>query len=505
VPDPTGRVPPHDLDAEAAVLSAMLLTPAALDVALEVLEPAHFYSTANETIFAAAREVALDASRDGSVAVDITTVAAKLRDQQKLQRVGGARYLAQIVDATPAVAHIEAHCKIVREKHRLRGAIRLGQLMAAEGYGDVGEPQQWLDGMEQALYEIARSKVRSPTVHISEALTESFTAMQKAAERGEAISGTATGFADLDNLIGGLHRGDLLILAARPGMGKSAGLLNMAANIASPLLDGQGGIAEPGAGVALFSLEMPKEQISLRMAFSEARVNLYGMRVPSTIRNQDWGSLTAASSFLARLPIWIDATPAINLLELRARVRRIQSEAARRDCWACAGSGQEPCPRPDCDNRECQRCGGTGVYPIELGMVGVDYLQLMRHVGEKGQSREQEVSALSRGLKALAKELDVPVVALSQLNRKVEDRGSKDKRPILADLRESGAIEQDADTIVFIYRDDYYNAESDERGIAELIVGKQRNGPTGVVKMRWTASYTRFDNLAHYEYEDERP
>jgi replicative DNA helicase len=490
-------VPPHNLEAEAAVLSAMLLDAEARDVALEVLEPAHFYSNANELIFEAAREVAFDASRDGMVAVDITTVAAKLRDQQKIQAVGGSRYLVQIVDATPAVAHIEAHCSIIREKWRLREAIRLGQVKSAEGYGDVGDPQEWLDSYEQELYEITRSKVRSPTVHISQALTESFGAMQKAAERGDAIGGTATGFADLDRLTGGLHKGDLLIVAARPGMGKSAAMLNMASLIASPQPDGQGGIAEPGAGVALFSLEMPKEQISLRMAFSEARVNVYGMRVPSAISQQDWGGLTAASSFLAQLPIWIDATPAINLLELRARVRRVQSEAARRDCWACMGSGQEPY------SQECPTCGGTGVYPVELGMVGVDYLQLMKHVGEKGQSREQEVSALSRGLKALAKELDVPVVALSQLNRKVEERGSKDKRPVLADLRESGAIEQDADTIVFIYRDDYYNAESAERGIAELIVGKQRNGPTGVVKMRWTAACTRFDNLAPGYYEPE--
>jgi replicative DNA helicase len=402
----------------------------------------------------------------------------------------------QIVDATPAVAHIGAHCKIVREKHRLRGAIRLGQLMAAEGYGNVGDLQEWLDGHEQALYEITRSKVRSPTVHISQALAESFGAMAEAAERGDAIGGTATGFADLDRLTGGLHKGDLAIIAARPGMGKSAALLNKAVNIASPLPDGQGGIAEPGAGVALFSLEMPKDQISLRMAFSEARVNVYGMRVPSAISQQDWGGLTAASSYLARLPIWVDDTPAINLLELRARVRRVQSEAARRDCWACAGVGATAAG-------DCSACHGTGVYPIELGMVGVDYLQLMKHIGEKGQSREQEVSALSRGLKALAKELGVAVVALSQLNRQVENRGSKDKRPILADLRESGAIEQDADTIVFIYRDDYYNADSAERGIAEFIVGKQRNGPTGVIKMRWTAACTRFDNLAPGYYEEE--
>lgn len=494
-----GRVPPHDLDAEAMVLSAAMLTESARDSALELLRPEQFYSTANQLIFDAIRDLSLEASNDGSIAVDIGTVASRLRDRQQLNKAGGTRYLVQIIDATPAVSHVEAHCKIVSEKHRLREVIRLAHTMAAEGYGDVGELQEWLDQQEQALHDIARAQVSSPTVPIGDALTEAFAALRAAAERGDRIGGIATGFIDLDQKTAGLHPGNLRIIAARPGMGKTALFCNMAVNVASPKLDEAGGYLEFGHGALLFSMEMPREQIAMRMACADARVDLHRL-LSGHVSNEEWGRLTSAAAYLSTLPIHVDDTPALNLLEMRARVRRVQSALAHESCKGC-GAGSPA-------DADCKHCGGTGVYPIKLGIVGADYLQLMKHPSRKHRNREQEISEIARGLKALAKEQRVPVVALSQLNRGVETRGGKDKRPMLADLRESGEIEAAADEIIFVYRDEYYNRDkTDEKGIAELIIGKQRNGPTGTVKTRFTGSYTRFDNLAPGDYastdEDE--
>lgn len=492
-----GRVPPHNLEAEAVVLSAAMLDSAARDTALEVLRPDHFYSTANEMIFEAIRELALQASEDGTIAVDIATVAQWLRDRQQIQKVGGVRYLAQIVDATPAVSHIEAHCSIVQELHRRREVILLGHAMAAEGYGDVGDPQAWLDEKEQALHDIARAQVVSPIVPLGQAIHVAFEAITLAAERGDHIGGIPTGFTDVDKKTAGMHDGNLRIVAARPSMGKTALLCNMAVNVASPSSDGAGGYKDFGHGVLLFSLEMPKEQIATRMACSEARVDMHRVR-EGYLSQEDWGQLTSAAGFLAGLPISIDDSPALNVLEMRARVRRVQSELARRSCRGCNGTGREG------EDSDCRYCAGTGVYPLRLGLVGVDYLQLMTHPAGKRQSREEEVSAVSRGLKAMAKEQRVPVVALAQLNRGVEARSKKEKRPQLADLRESGQIEQDADEIIFVYRDEYYNPDTtDSKGIAELILAKQRNGPTGIIRTRFTPSHTRFDNLAAGDYEGE--
>jgi replicative DNA helicase len=277
----------------------------------------------------------------------------------------------------------------------------------------------------------------------------------------------------------GLHPGDLYIVAGRPGMGKTSFVLNMAVNVARPkrveVTDGEvlddAPVEEPGHGVAFFSLEMPREQLASRLLASEARVDVSRLR-SGDIRREDWNKLTEAAARLSRLPLWLDDTPALTLLDLRAKIRRLQAELKRSDGPAAKG----------------------------LGLVAVDYLQLMQGRRDAG-SREQEISELSRGLKQLSKEMSVPVLALSQLNRGVETRGTKDKRPQLSDLRESGAIEQDADTIMFIYRDDYYFKDSPDKGAAEIIVAKQRNGPTGSVKTKFTNEYTRFDNLAPEEYE----
>ena len=474
-PPVAGRIPPHDLDAEAAVLSAILLERDALDKVLELLRPDHFYSEANRRIY----EVAVELSSQGTP-IDVVSVAGMLRDRERLAQVGGSAYLAQLVDSVPSVAHIETYARMVREKWRVRQLIATCQRVAAEGYGDVGEVQSFIDGAEQAVYEIARTPEASSVQRIEPIIRSVFEQITELARRGERITGAPTGFERLDAKTAGLHDGELTIVAARPGMGKTSFVLNVAVNVASPKTvsgggdDGTDTREEPGMGVAVFSLEMPREQLASRMVCSEGRVDVGKMR-QGFLQDRDWNSLTQAASFLYRLPIWIDDTPSLGVLELRAKVRRLQAEYNR--------------PTPE---------GGMGQ---RIGLVIVDYLQLMsgsQYVG----SREQEISEISRGLKRLAKELRVPVIALSQLNRAVETRGTKDKRPQLSDLRESGAIEQDADNIIFIYRDDYYEAESDQRGIAELIVAKQRNGPTGKVKVRFESAYTRFDNLA-LEANDE--
>ncbi|WP_437722352.1 replicative DNA helicase [Sorangium sp. So ce861] len=474
-----GRVPPHDLDAEAAVLSAILLHRDALDRVLEILKADHFYSEANSRIYEAAQELA-----SAGTPIDIVSVASWLRDRERLAQVGGAAYLAQLADATPAVAHVGAHARVVYEKWRVRQLIATCQRVAAEGYGDVGVVQEFIDGAEQAVYQLARTPQGTSTQPIAQVLKAAFEQITAAAERGDRITGISTGFEKLDAKTAGLHDGDLSIVAARPGMGKTSFVLNLAVNVASPRTvsspgpDQAGhGIErhEPGFGAAVFSLEMPREQLATRMVCSEGRVDVGKLR-QGFLQPDDWRRLTEAASFLSTLPIWIDDTPAISLLELRAKVRRIQAEY----------------DRPPSDGSSGRR----------VGLVVIDYLQLMK--GRDGvSSREQEISEISRGLKQLAKELKVAVIALSQLNRAVETRTTKDKRPQLSDLRESGAIEQDADNIIFIYRDEYYNPETtNHKGIAELIVAKQRNGPTGKVLTRFTSSCTRFDNLAPGDYPD---
>ena len=473
-----GRVPPHDLDAEAAVLSAILLDRDALDRVLEILKPEHFYSDAHGRIFEASQELALTGTP-----IDIISVASWLRDRERLQQIGGAAYLASLADATPAVSHVAAHARVVYEKWRLRQLIATCQRVAAEGYGDVGEVQGFIDGAEQAIYQLARTPQGTTTQPIALALRAAFEQITAAAERGDRITGISTGYEKLDGKTAGLHDGDLMIIAARPGMGKTSFVLNLAVNVASPRTVSMPGPGEdghgverhlPGHGVAVFSLEMPCEQIANRMVCCEGRVDVGKVR-QGALQPEDWRRLTESASYLSTLPIWIDDTPALGLLELRAKVRRIQAEY------------NKPATQTSPERR--------------MGLVVVDYLQLMK--GRAGvSSREQEISEISRGLKQLAKELRVPVIALSQLNRAVETRTTKDKRPQLSDLRESGAIEQDADTIIFIYRDEYYNPETtNAKNIAELIIAKQRNGPTGKVMVRFSSSYTRFDNLAPGEYE----
>jgi replicative DNA helicase len=470
-----GRVPPNDLDAEAAVLSAAMLDPAALDKVTD-LKAEHFYSEAHRRIYEGCLEL-----RAAGQPVDILSVGSWLKDRQRLAQVGGTQYLAQILDAAPVVANVGAYGRIIIEKYRIRQLILACQRVTATGYGDYGDPQAFIDGAEQAIYNIANTgSAKLSTERLLDVMKKSFQRLNDAVARGDRITGVPTGFERYDRMTAGLHEGDLSIVAARPGMGKTSFVLNVAANVAAPkgrevANDPNSRWEEAGVGCIVFSLEMPREQLANRMVCSEARVDVSKMRT-GFLSPQDWSKLTQAASFLGGLPIWIDDSPGLTLIELRAKVRRIQSEYETRD--------------------------DQGRKLRKVGCVIVDYLQLMK--GRDGvQSREQEISEISRGLKGLAKELEVPVIALSQLNRAVETRSEKSKRPLISDLRESGAIEQDADNIIFIYRDDYYNKEeSAEPNIAELIIAKQRNGPTGTAKVRFDKQWTRFDNLAEGEYED---
>lgn len=443
-----GRVPPSSLEAERAVLGGMLLENDAMNVVMEILDKEDFYSEANGIIF----EVMTTLFRKGRP-MDTVTVREELVARQKLQAVGGDEYLLDLTNTIPTVANIEAHAHIVREKALVRRMVAVAHEIAARGYGDYGDTQQFLDQAERAIFEVAKERLRSPYEHIKPVMMRTFKAIQDAADRGERITGLPTGFDDLDDMTAGMHEGDLIIVAGRPGMGKTAFALNVGVN-ACQLRK---------VAVAVFSLEMPKEQLVRRMLCSEARVDGSRMRSGQLWRD-DWPKLARAAGTLSDLPFFIDDTPGLTLMELRAKARRLNSEA-------------------------------NG-----LGLIIIDYLQLMRS-GSRHDSREQEISEISRSLKALAKELRIPVIALSQLNRGVETRGVKDKRPQLSDLRESGAIEQDADTILFVYRDEVYNRYNpDSKNRAEIIIGKQRAGPVGTVHCAFFNEYTRFDNLAREDY-----
>ena len=474
-----GRIPPNNAEAEAAVLSACLSDKFALDTVLEFLQPEHFYSDANKRVF----EVAEELHRVGQP-VDIQTVAAVLKDREKLQAVGGVSYLAKLVDATPAVAHVAAHAKIVKEKARIRRLIETCQMVAAAGYGDYGDAQEFIDAAEQAIYDIARTAESSTVQLLFEIVKQVMADLDASAKRGTAIVGLPTGFVELDKKTSGMRNGDLIIVAARPGMGKTSFVLNVATNACahSIKMAEEKPEAETVVGVLIFSLEMPRDQLALRMIGSEARVNLIEL-VHGGLSNEKWDGFVTAANELSQLPIWIDDKAGINVLELRAKVRRKQAEFDRK--------------RPD------------GTYSRRIGLVAIDYLQLMGGARADAWSREQEISEISRSLKAMAKECHLPVIALSQLNRECETRSEKDKRPRLSDLRESGAIEQDADVVEFIYRPEYYvvdKASSEaqkKKGYAEVIVAKQRNGPTGRVATTFIEEYTRFENRARDAWRED--
>jgi|DewCreStandDraft_1066081.scaffolds.fasta_scaffold00864_6 replicative DNA helicase len=440
-----GRLPPQSIEAEQAVLGAILLDPRALDRAVEIVGADDFYRDAHRKIFRA-----MLALHQRSEPVDLLTLSQELAAEGVLEAVGGTSYLAQLAEQVPTAANLAYYARIVREKSVLRQIIQVSTELGARAYdARPGEVDDFLDQVEQRIMEISEQRTRPQFSNMSDLMLDAVGAVESLYQRGEMITGVPTGFTDLDRLTAGFQPSDLIIVAARPAMGKTAFALNVAVNAAQ----------KRGVGVAIFSLEMSKLQLAMRMLCAEARVNSQLMRT-GYLTKLDYPKIIAAAQKLSTLPIYIDDTPGLSLLELRAKARRLKRD-------------QE----------------------AKLGMVIVDYLQLMRG-HERSDSREQEISSISRGLKALAKELDVPVVALSQLNRQVESRS--DRRPMMADLRESGAIEQDADVILFLFRPWVYDKDEDEH-LAEVIIGKQRNGPTDKVLLTYLPEYTCFENRTNME------
>jgi replicative DNA helicase len=464
-----GRVPPHDLDAEAAVLSAVLLERDALDRIIDILKPEHFYSDANRRIYEAATQLAIEGTP-----IDITTVASWLRSREWMNQIGGASYLAQLVDATPAIAHVSAHARIVFEKWRCRQTIGLCQRTAAMGYG-AEDTQVLLDEHSTALHALATAQTGAPMQPLGSNLMSTLERDHKRQQQGISMMGRRSGIDPLDNKLTGFHPGDLYIVAARPGMGKTSLAMQIAVTVATPQQMTERLFEDPVEyGVPVFSLEMPREQLQTRMVCNEGWTDLRKYRA-GQLDQADWDRVFRAGATLSPLPIWIDDTAGINVPQIRAKVRQIQAS------WC----------------RPAQRSAdGKLVSPErKVGAIVLDYLQLVGSHGE-GKSREEIVASISRELKKMAKDLKAPVIALSQLSRAVETRG-KDKRPQLSDLRESGAIEQDADAILFLYRDEYYNpANATAKNICEIIIAKQRNGPTGKVLARFDGFCTRFGNLS---------
>lgn len=439
------NIPPQNIEAEQCVLGAVLLENEALPKALELLRPEDFYRESHRQIFKAMAELF-----EKNEPADIITLTELLKRKNKLEESGGASYLVELSEKIPTAANIEYYAKIVRQKSILRSLINSATQIAARAANDQEDIEDLLDFSEKTIFSIAEQQIK-PSYHpLRNILKTTFKELERLYEKKQLVTGVPSGFSDLDAMTSGFQPADLIIVAGRPSMGKTAFCLNIAQYAAS----------EARVPTAIFSLEMSKEQLALRMLCSEARVDNHRLRI-GCIAENEWGKLAMAAGRLAETNIYIDDTPGISVFEMRAKARRLKAEHG-------------------------------------LGLIIVDYLQLMSSSRTRSESREQEISEISRSLKALAKELNIPVIALSQLNRRVEDR--VDKRPHMADLRESGAIEQDADVILFIYREEVYHPDSEEaKGKAEIIIGKQRNGPIGDVKLTFRSEYTRFENYSGRE------
>jgi replicative DNA helicase len=445
----THRLPPQNLEAEMSVLGGVLLENEALNRALEFLRTEDFYRESHRKIFNA-----LIILGDRSEPADLVTLTAVLKDRGELEAVGGSTYLATLVDYVPTAANINYYCKLVKEKSVARKLIEASTTIATRGY-EGGDMEEILDQAEKSIFEISENRIRPSYYPVKDILKDTFKSIEALYERKELVTGVPTGYHDLDKMTAGLQSSDLVIVAGRPSMGKTAFALNLVEYATTH--------ADNSVPAVIFSLEMSKEQLVQRMLCSLAKVDAGRLRT-GHLGESDWPKLTMAAGQLNETQIFIDDTPAISVLELRSKARRLKAEHG-------------------------------------LGLIIVDYLQLMR--GSNPESRQQEISEISRSLKALAKELALPVVALSQLNRSLESR--TDKRPMMADLRESGAIEQDADVIMFVYRESVYceDCKSRERTCekghdrdAEIIIGKQRNGPIGTVHLTFRGEFTRFENQA---------
>lgn len=436
-----GKVPPHDIEAEQAVIGSMFTDMEAVIASIEVLKAEDFYREDNKVIYSAMVNL-----YNRAEPIDLITVKAELEAMGKFEKVGGIEYLAELPEKVPTTANAHKYIKIVEDKSTLRRLIKTANEIIELGYDPTEELEDIMEGAEKKIFNLMQDKTQKGYSAIKDILVDTFTNLEELYNRKQHITGVPTGFIDLDYRTAGLHGSEFILIAARPAMGKSAFVLNIAANAA----------LKSNVPVAIFSLEMSKDQMVNRILCSEAMVDSNKVRT-GKLEEEDWARLAGAIGPLSEAGIYIDDTPGISIMEIRARARKLKLEK-------------------------------------KIGLVIIDYLQLVQGSSKRASgSREQEIAEISRSLKILAKELDIPVIALSQLSRAVEQR--PDHRPMLSDLRESGSIEQDADIVMFLYRDDYYNEDSEKKDIAEVIIAKQRSGSTGTIDLGWLGSYTKFVNL----------
>lgn len=441
-----GKVPPHDIEAEQAAIGSMLTDKDAVIASIEILKENDFYREDNRAIYQAILNL-----YNRAEPIDIITVKAELETMGKFEKVGGLEYLTELPEKVPTTANAEKYIKIIEEKSTLRKLIKTANEIIEAGYDPTEDVDDVVESAEKKIFNVMQNKNQKSYFEMKDVLVESFTQLEELYNRKQHITGVPTGFVELDYKTAGFHGSDLILIAARPAMGKTAFALNIATNAA----------VRANVPVAVFSLEMSKEQLVNRVLCSEAMVDSNKVRT-GKLEEDDWGKLATSVGPLSEAEIYIDDTPGISVMEIRAKCRKLKLEK-------------------------------------NIGMVVIDYLQLVQGSNKRMGSREQEISEISRSLKILAKEIGVPVVALSQLSRAAEQR--PDHRPMLSDLRESGAIEQDADIVMFLYRDDYYNKESEKKDIAEVIIAKHRGGSTGTIELLWLGSYTKFVNLEK-RYDD---
>lgn len=434
-----GRMPPYDEQAEASVLGAMLLDKSAITTAVEIIHAEDFYYDSHKAIFEGILRL-----YNKNEPADMITLSDFLKKSGQLEAVGGYTYLGRLTSGAGAVSNTEAYANIIKEKSTLRALIRAGNEIVEDSYNDEDDVGSIIEKAEKTIFDITQDNQRGGLTSMEAVMVDTFGVMQQRSENKGGLTGLTTGFIDLDRKTSGMQKADLVLLAARPSMGKTALMVNIATNAA----------LKANATVAMFSLEMSRNQLSQRILSSLSHVDLMKI-ISGDLATEEWTKVIETMTYLNEMAIYIDDTAAITPLEVKAKCRRLKAEKG-------------------------------------LDLVVIDYLQLME-VGGRAESRQQEISAISRQLKGIAKELDVPVIALSQLSRAPEMRA--DHRPILSDLRESGAIEQDADIVMFLYRDEYYNPDTEKQGLGELIIAKHRNGPTGTVELLFKGEYTKFVNL----------
>lgn len=444
------RTPPQNIEAEQAVLGAIFISEDALVTASERLTPEDFYRASHQRIFS----VMLSLAERGEP-VDLITVTSELQDKKWLEEIGGVSYLSDLASSVPTAANVEYYCQIVEEKSLLRRLIRVATNIASEGYSEDDDVDSILSDAEKNILEVAQRKNVSSFVSIKDVLIETFDKIEMLHNQSGEITGIPTGFTELDRMTAGFQPNDLIIVAARPSVGKTAFALNISQNVAT----------KTDENVAIFSLEMGADQLVMRMLCAEGNIDSQRLRT-GNLEEEDWQKLTMAMGTLSKAGIYIDDTPGIKVSEIRAKCRRLKQEKG-------------------------------------LGLIMIDYLQLIQGDKRTNEGRQQEVSEISRSLKALARELEVPVIALSQLSRGVEQR--QDKRPMMSDIRESGSIEQDADIVAFLYRDDYYNPDSEKKDIIEIIIAKQRNGPVGTVELAFIKEFNKFVNIERRFDESDIP